>query len=1070
MIRATLVLALACACSRSVAPGQVSDRAPAEPAPRSREDFEAPARWQVETSDGVTAETRAVPGLEGNALELAFDFRGHGGYASAHRAVALTLPANYEISFDLRGKAPANDFQFKLTDGSGENVWWFRRADLEPSPAWQRLRIKKRQIDFAWGPTRDRELRRAERLEVVVAAGKGGGSGVLAIDRLRIRELPLPPATPPRPIARASASEPDAPPDLAADERPETAWRSAPGATNPSLTLDLGYQREFGGLVLRWVPGAHATVYDVALSDDGASFRVVRRVSTSDGGRDPIVLPESEARFVRLTLHAGPAPTFGLSEIEIQELAFGASANAFVSAIAGESPRGRYPRAFVGEQPYWTLVGVDGGSDSGLISEDGAVELGRGRFSVEPFVIANGKVVSWADVAIRQSLRDDYLPLPSVHWDHDQWRLRVSVFASGAAANSELGVRYELENRTNAPLELGLALAVRPFQVNPPTQSLNLPGGVSPIQRLDWDGKALSVNSRAALVPSTVPDTVELATFDGGGFPDRIPSPEGSARRNLEDDTGLASATLVYRLRLGPRERVVRGLAGALGAAPPAMRTLSELEREADRVAAGWREKLNRVVLTVPPDGQALVDTLRSSLAHILMSRDGPILKPGTRSYARSWIRDGAMMSESLLRLGHARVATEYLTWFAPHQFANGKIPCCVDQRGADPVPEHDSAGEFIFLVGEIQRFTRDRALVERLWPAVDAAARYLDALRQSERTPKNQTPERRPFYGLLPPSISHEGYSDKPAYSYWDDFWGLIGFQDAAELAAIANASDAHARLVRQRDQFREELHRSLQASAALHGVPYLPASADRGDFDPTSTTIALAPGREAQALPKPLLETTFERYFQEFEARRRGAKTWDVYTPYELRVAGTFVRLGARERALDLLEFFMLDRRPAAWNQWAEVVGRLPREPRFIGDMPHAWIASDYIRSVLDLFAYARPSDQSLVLAAGVPVTWWERTGLRVGDLHTPYGKVSYSITPQRARVLVEVSGAEPPGGFVLPWPWDDTPRRATLDGRELEWEGRELRFRKLPARLLIDKGRASRQESRKFERTSQ
>jgi hypothetical protein len=33
------------------------------------------------------------------------------------------------------------------------------------------------------------------------------------------------------------------------------------------------------------------------------------------------------------------------------------------------------------------------------------------------------------------------------------------------------------------------------------------------------------------------------------------------------------------------------------------------------------------------------------------------------------------------------------LRWYAPHQFDNGKVPCCVDDRGADPVPEHDSGG-----------------------------------------------------------------------------------------------------------------------------------------------------------------------------------------------------------------------------------------------------------------------------------------------------------------------------------------------------------------------------------------
>src|SRR5262249_22211392 len=162
-----------------------------------------------------------------------------------------------------------------------------------------------------------------------------------------------------------------------------------------------------------------------------------------------------------------------------------------------------------------------------------------------------------------------------------------------------------------------------------------------------------------------------------------------------------------------------------------------------------------------------LWSTLRTALAHILITRDGPILRPGTRAYARSWIRDGAMIGESLLRLGHADVAADYLRWFAPYQFANGKIPCCVDERGAGPVPENDSAGEFLFLTWELYRYTRDRAVLVTLWPRVETAVRYMETLRQSERTEVRRTAANAAIYGLLPASISHEGYSEKPMHSY---------------------------------------------------------------------------------------------------------------------------------------------------------------------------------------------------------------------------------------------------------------------------------------------------------------
>ena len=39
-----------------------------------------------------------------------------------------------------------------------------------------------------------------------------------------------------------------------------------------------------------------------------------------------------------------------------------AAHNAGIQAMASVAPRGVYPRAFSGEQSYWTLVGVDGGA------------------------------------------------------------------------------------------------------------------------------------------------------------------------------------------------------------------------------------------------------------------------------------------------------------------------------------------------------------------------------------------------------------------------------------------------------------------------------------------------------------------------------------------------------------------------------------------------------------------------------------------------------------------------------------------------------------------------------------
>ncbi|HSR14086.1 MAG TPA: hypothetical protein VLS90_21745, partial [Thermodesulfobacteriota bacterium] len=265
-----------------------------------------------------------------------------------------------------------------------------------------------------------------------------------------------------------------------------------------------------------------------------------------------------------------------------------------------------------------------------------------------------------------------------------------------------------------------------------------------------------------------------------------------------------------------------------------------------------------------------------------------------------------------------------------------------------------------------------------------------------------------------------------------------LRGYDDALFLAEELGEISAADRIRRARLEFRIHLHESILHAVAAHKIDFVPGSAELGDFDATSTTVALSPGDEQARLRPDLLQNTFDRYWREFTARRNSRTNWETYTPYELRLIGAFTRLGWRDRIPALLEFFLSHRRPAAWNGWAEVVGRDPRKPLFIGDMPHAWIASDCIRSVLDMFAYRRGGDGALVLAAGLPPDWLEGEGVGISGLVTPWGKLSYSLRKEEdvLHLRLDAEGL-PPGGFVLPWPYPGKPGDAEIDGRAIPWK---------------------------------
>ena len=1019
--------------------------------------FETLMPWAADASTDVSSTISAVNGHDGRAMRLAYDFNGRSGYAFAARAVDLDVPENYEISFWLRGEMAPNTLEIKFVDASGDNVHWRQIRGFQATSDWTRYTIKKRQIVRAWGPNPDHTFRGAERMEFVVTAGEGG-AGWIEVDQLELRELPPEPSVPPRPVASATSEDGLNVAARAVDDDLATAWRSS-GVGAQSLTLDLGYEREFGGVTLRWADRAAASAYRLRASSDGKVWRDLAVVGDSNGGVDWLRTPEASARWLWLELRSPlpavggdrPSGAYALNSLEIEPLSFGESPTAFIRAVAGESRRGLYPRGFVGEQPYWTLVGVDGGGESGLIGEDGAIELRRGGPSIEPFVIDNGRLVTWADANITQGLMGGDLPMPEVTWTTEGWTLKIETFVDGPPENPRLFGRYYLTNLGDERRTLTLALMARPFQVNGPSQFLATPGGVGAIQQVDWNGAELVLNDAIRIRSLMSPDAVAVSTFAAGADPQSLLA-DASRRRSpeerlVESDDGLVAGALIYDIDLagGQTRQVgwVVPLSGPLAPLPEEPTVEAMLDAVQVGVIRAWREKLDRFDLTLPSAQQRIEDVMRSSLAHMLMSRQGPILQPGTRSYNRSWIRDGAMMAEGLNRLGHADLSADYLRWYAPFVFDNGKVPCCVDFRGADPVPENDSHGEFVFLAAETHRYTGDAALLREVWPQVQGAIGYMDTLRASTRTAAFEAPDQRHLYGLLPPTISHEGYSDRIAYSYWDNFWGLLGYRDAAFIADTLGDTAAAARIRAAEAEFGADIMASLVATARVHGIDWIAGAADRGDFDATSTTIALSPAGLIDDLPQELLTGTFDKWWENFTARQENRQAWRDYTPYELRNVGALVRLGRRGDALRALDFYFADMRPRAWNGWAEVVGRDEREPRFIGDMPHAWISSDYIRSTLDLLVYERDRDHALVLAAGAPTAWLEGEGVGVTGVRTAYGPLTYNLRQMRDGWLLTLDGqVKPSGGFVIQWPAGETPpARVRIDGRTAAWEGSEL-----------------------------
>lgn len=1030
----------------------------------SLDEFEDLSGWTVSTAPGATAELAQDQGRSGMALRIDFDFRGS-GFILVRKPFPIDLPPNYAFRLGVRGSALPNNFEFKLVDPEGANVWWSVLRDYHFPDQWETLSVKRARMQYAWGNNGGKPLAKAGFIELAISASEGG-KGSIWIDELALEEREPVGLDAGAVAISASTSVPGHDPTNALDADPATSWRSGTVASDQWVALDLGGKREYGGLVIDWHAEDYATKYSVQVSDDGESWKTTHESRRGNGGRDFIYLHDAESKLVRVNLEeSSRGQGYAITRLEVKPWEFSASRNHFFEAIARESTAGQWPKYLSGRQTYWTVAGLPGHVEEGLLNEEGMLEVARGAFSIEPFLYVDGRLVTWRDVETTQALEEGYVPVPSVTWTFDGMRLHVTALALEEAGVPVLTARYRVENDSFANRELTLFLAVRPFQVLPPWQTLNMIGGASRIDAIDFSDRTVRVNGKRSVISVTRPDRFGAATFEEDLVGSSLTRGVVPADVKVEDPEGYASGAFEYRLELAPGAKAdVLVLTPFEETSPDlveATRVLSPAwfeGRLADEVDA-WRRRLDRVEIRLPLDGEAMVRTLKTTLAHVLINADGPAIQPGSRTYARSWIRDGAVTSTALLEMGFTEEVRNFLRWYATYQLPDGRIPCCVDRRGADPTPEHDSNGEFIYEIAEYYRYTRDVGFVRELWPAVRRATENIEALRAETLVRENRSGARRMFFGLLPASISHEGYSSHPVHSYWDDFFALRGLKDATMLARAVGDDGRVRDFGGLRDAFREDLYESIASAMEHHDIDYIPASAELGDFDPSSTSIAVSPGGELAELPQPALQRTFQRYFDDLEKRRLGG-AGEGYSAYELRNVEALVRMGERDQAFTLLKSLHRDRRPATWNQWQEITWRDPTAPRFIGDMPHTWIGSSFVRALRAMIVYEREDDSTLVLAAGLPLAWvLNADGVEFRGLPTHCGTLHYTLkreSPGVLRMRVDGDVALPACRIVVEPPLPRPLQSVEVDGRPVEgFTPKGVEILRLPSDVLFRYG---------------
>ena len=771
-----------------------------------------------------------------------------------------------------------------------------------------------------------------------------------------------------------------------------------------SITVDFGYPRFPLGALIEWGE-THGTVFSTHLSDDGVIFREMGRIATGNGGSDSFWWRSTTSRYFRLTIHEASSPAGAIvNELKLRILNKDRMPIGQLERAASAGRGDLYPQSLLGRQVYWTALGEYASAEEALFDEYGNLEPRRESAQITPLLRVDGALRGApASRSISQSLLEGSLPIPTVAWSALEIELRVTALAHAGEALAE----HRITNRSATRRSGALVLAVRPVQVNPYWQH----GGHAVINAIAVEGRQVRVNDRLYAAFSVDPDGVAVADFDDGDVIKLIEKGRRQTARSLRSDSALLSAACEFTFSLAP------GGAAAIVVSSP-MRDDVTPHAEApfdalrDTVARDWRNNIGPRKITV--GDREVSDTVEAQTALILVNSTPFAFKPGPRNYDRTWIRDGSAQALALLWAGLIEEAKSYVVWYSKRIYENGMVPPILNvdgtvNRGYGSDLEFDAQGEFVGIAADVYRISRDRAFLDAIFEPVVRATQFIEELcARANAAHGSETP----FYGLLAPSISHEGYSN-PSYSYWDDYFALSAWRNCEFLALEIGDRSVAAHAAAKGREFAANLTRSIRMTAARMKTDLIPGSADRDDVDPSSTSIAFEPCQVEDVLPAELIAATYVRA----AARVRAISAPDFqgnYTPYELRNLNAFVALGRYDDALRLLSAALSCRRPRGWRHWAEVAWSDMRAPEYIGDMPHTWIGAEFSCAVRRMLL--RENGATLELFRAVPNDWWAGEGIKLNDLPTAFGVINLRARRGRTRVMVDLSLTGPAPERIL------------------------------------------------------
>jgi len=633
------------------------------------------------------------------------------------------------------------------------------------------------------------------------------------------------------------------------------------------------------------------------------------------------------------------------------------------------------------------------------------------------------------DLRCERGLSPEGFPIPWSEWDAAGVRVRSEVCqvrrASPAGEFQVVAVRVRLANPSRTERRVALFAALRP---------LGPAGWAVKALETGGDDAALLADGHPALVASQAASAAGVSCIDDVGRhalagdvpPERAArSPDGDCSGALRFDMTLPAngvRELGFVCPVLPGRRAV-GHAWAPGGEnnyretarlnpdeggqlqpDPGLDGLRGLRVEAlfDEARRYWKERIGRVALNLPDPrwNQAFA----AIAGHVALCLNEGAPDVSAINYT-TFNRDGVYNVNILQKAGVDELAVEAVEHFLAHPF-NGR-----------PYPEADNPGQDLWILGQQWLFTKDRAWLERVYPA----ARKLAALIRYVRT----TPEPHwveldglRFGDEVPIDRRHQlepGSCDGRHPEYTEAF-DVAGLRAAAELAgalgleaeAVAHRTLAEELFARYDRRFGSELANGYGRYCVLWPCRLYPLGKGKG----------------------------FDRFRSVGRQKPNGWRYFPLATAHQGLLAGH------REAAYGTLEEHLAHPQMRGWYVLDEGgdsgVGGWDRvRTTWNGKvaMPHGWAVAEFFLLLRDSLAFE--DEGRLVLLGGVPEAWFRpQSAWSFAGLPTHFGRCGVTVTPDGNNAVLSLTGAMRSGRVALRLP--ATIEAVRRDGRLPERDG--------------------------------